>query len=394
MLDNADQNDWNINESVGQWLTRRLKEVYDKIPLEKKRTHSIIIPPPEWLSNETNINIDTIYELKRSKEFSLQEQTRERLAYKKISREGEKGKVLGYYGYPPIDRSENCNLESLEKRTEQIKNDFKSTIDLLSRSELECQFCKNETKSFLYNSACKKSSDDNESFTLFASSHQDKDYGAINAHGGRGFEVEFTACKRCLTRKDIITMFTTPLSILIERIEQKNELSINKIAKIFKVSPSTISRVKKGEFTTLREELIRKIYTLWFYGSSHRKSTDSEKIYEKSILEFVDIELGRGDIDEYIGIFETILQMSLGDLDLFSKFPEELKGGEAKIEQFELTKYTFDQNSITMFFTLDLSMEKNDGYPYFETNGCNGSRDLKFVLCDKEQNLVYEIYCL
>jgi hypothetical protein len=290
-MDNSkDKPSWILGESVGTWLTRRLKEEFDKLPDSQKISEKgNLIDAKAWLSNKTMIDKSTLSDFEKSEALHL---SREDIR-KKLS------KFLGYYGYP-IYEDRRGSTEHNSNIVEQVTRDFRELFDKLKTTELTCPFCEKDPNYFLDRDYKKISRRSNPAKKLYLSSHNYRQFGVAQEKTAKGsFQLEILICEKCVLKNE--KLLTAPISKIIKELQGKFpelNLNYNMIAKITDVSESMISRIATGKTYTIDPSLQKKIIGLWLIGNLKPIVLPKNYEYKECMEDAVKVVLGEIALDE------------------------------------------------------------------------------------------------
>ncbi|MFB2728154.1 hypothetical protein ACE02H_11875 [Shewanella mangrovisoli] len=376
---------WKINESVWDWLVRKTNLRATKANIKK-------------LADDMYIGEATLHRLKKTKQHSLnRESLRKQLSKYTFEISGFNIKSsLGYYGYPPgtvyVNRSsEDLNNEQIGINN-VIKSDFFKVISNTEKECVLCDFCNAKDYDFNLYETTKES----DGYYLFLSTHRHKQYGAVSNVGGKGFDLEFAFCEKCL--HDYYAVLLMPISSLIKLITEKHKLSQHQIAIKLNVLQGVISRVENDKLAFVNHKLLKKLYGLYLIGDY----SDNQSNYNKLLSVIVDFTAGKIDFDTLcvnmgevdacfnlmspLGDFYTPSEceqipfsldflMEYGYIDVIAK---NFDGGtptssvEYTIKNKILGVYV-DSEEISCWYEIDYRFEGNTGYPYFEGTYYSGN---------------------
>lgn len=405
MKEEKASSEWKTKETVGEWLSRKLEEAFRKLPSDVKITN-----PIQWLAETSNINIATIYRLKKSENYYIsRDSIRERLAYKK-NRDGTESKILGYYGYPP---TKNNTEQEMEKITRKKILDIEEIFENLNvcYGDIPCQLCnpsENELvspehtwsdKTFVNEYAQAKRSviktDEKTIFYLYISSQSNRYFGAISKELEREhFEVPLYICRNCFHENK--KYFIMPISSIIHVIQEKYSLDLTTVAKDLGVDKSTVYMLLNDNIFFVKKSLIAKIFSLLFYGTTAADVSPAARVYAMSIRQVVNnflLKSARLDCSVDLGK-ELCKELGLETPEVIDKLLNKEKSKVIEKHKYLAVQfihaycwsYSFDENKIEMDVTIN----------YFALHRLHKELILfkqrfNLTLCDKSRGIVYNL---
>ncbi|MEE2003254.1 hypothetical protein QWY20_17515 [Alkalimonas sp. MEB108] len=358
---------WKLHDTCGEWLQRRLKEVYSQQPLSHlKDENGKVMGPIDWLSDKSKVSKAHIYKLLKSDRLVIpREETRRRLAYF----HGSTKELLGYFGFPPYELDKDGNFIFDGTKTDKaISDSFKAEQSNLKKTEekLACPFCGKNGGYFLENNPPEQGGNIKPQHlrVLYASSRNFKYFGAISGNYVAGlFDVKIHICDSCIDNYSYC--FTKPYSKLISDF-CGSKYSLAGVAKNLFACSSEISRISASKYESIKKEIAKGVIGLaatgGYLSKTEENNKDSVLLQRSNYFEDLIYLLISGDASEQLRVLaikdklvHILVRESDGFSDIFTG-----SDGQPHIESVECLAFYFDAQGAHGFIRAELSYDNGE----------------------------------